>query len=134
MDSAMVTLKLLRYKFLYLGQNTLSRFGQVLVVLGILMLIDANFKIKAKLFLKLGQNTFPIYVVHVIILYGGIFGLGLKPTSQILQVIPRLTPMLPLPYQSWPWAFFTLMVYFIEPLSGLYYKTLGRIRIWGKRK
>ena len=134
MDSAMVTLKLLRYKFLYLGQNTLSRFGQVLVVLGILMLIDANFKIKAKLFLKLGQNTFPIYVVHVIILYGGIFGLGLKTYLSDSSGNPALNPYASIAISIVAMGFFTLMVYFIEPLSVLYYKTLGRIRIWGKRK
>ena len=28
--------------------------------------------------MKIGQNTLPIYIIHVVILYGGIFGIGLN--------------------------------------------------------
>ena len=62
-----------------LNATAFIRFGQVMILLGVFMLIDKYADIKAKLFLKIGQNTLPIYVVHVIILYGGIFGFGLKP-------------------------------------------------------
>jgi hypothetical protein len=31
-------------------------------------------------------------------------------------------------------GFFTLMVYYMEPLAKLYERTLGRVRIFGKRK
>ena len=41
--------------------------------------MDSRVNINFPRFLKMGQNTFPIYVVHVIILYGGIFGFGLVP-------------------------------------------------------
>jgi hypothetical protein len=133
-DSALVTMKILKYTFLYLGQNTLSRFGQVLVMLGILMLIDARFNVKAKLFLKLGQNTFPIYVVHVIFLYGGIFGVGLKTYFADAQGNPMLNPYAAIAVSLGAIGFFTLMVYYMEPLAKLYERTLGRIRIFGKRK
>jgi uncharacterized membrane protein len=55
-----------------------SRFGQILLVLGVLIFIEKIVTIKENLFLKVGQNTLPIYVIHVIILYGGIFGYGLN--------------------------------------------------------
>lgn len=56
----------------------LLRFGQIVVVLGILMYIEKFFTIRNSLFLKIGQNTLPIYIIHVVILYGGIFGVGLS--------------------------------------------------------
>lgn len=105
--------------------TSLSRFGQVIVLLGILILIDKFFEVKAKLFLKIGQNTFPIYVVHVIILYGGILGFGLKPNlfnrsldpwfSVSISVIALFT--------------FVLMVKYIEPLEAQYNKVLRYLRI-----
>lgn len=64
---------------LVLSATIIVRFGQVLRVLGIVMLIDLHFKIKNGIFLKIGQNSLSIYIVHAIILYGGIFGFGLKP-------------------------------------------------------
>ena len=55
------------------------RLGEVISVIGILMLIEKRFGLRDSLFLKVGQHTLPIYVIHAIILYGGIFGFGLKP-------------------------------------------------------
>jgi uncharacterized membrane protein len=55
-----------------------GRIGQVLIVLGILMFIEKYFHIKESLFLKVGQNTLQIYVLHVIVLYGGVVGFGIK--------------------------------------------------------
>ncbi len=55
-----------------------GRLGQVFIALGTFMLIDKLFHVKAELFLKVGQNTLSIYILHVIILYGGIFGYGIK--------------------------------------------------------
>jgi uncharacterized membrane protein len=55
-----------------------SRFGQVLIGLGILMFIDKYLNIKENLFIKIGQSTLQIFIVHFIILYGGIFGFRLN--------------------------------------------------------
>jgi uncharacterized membrane protein len=54
-----------------------GRVGQVFIVLGILMFIEKILTIKDSVFLLVGQNTLPIYVIHVVILYSGIFGYGL---------------------------------------------------------
>lgn len=104
-----------------LNATAFIRFGQVVSLLGIFMLIDKYIDVKAKLYLKIGQNTFPIYVVHVIILYGGIFGFGLKP----LLFDENLSPWLAACISLVSILFFALMVYFIEPLENLYTKVLG---------
>jgi len=85
-------------------------FGYIVSLLGLLMLMFNFFNIKAKLFLKLGQNTLPIYVVHVIILYGGIFGFGLKP----LLFDENLNPWIAAGISATAILFFTLMVANIE--------------------
>lgn len=55
-----------------------GRLGQVLISLGILILIEKYLHFEDNLFLKVGQNTLQVYIVHVIILYGGIFGVGIN--------------------------------------------------------
>lgn len=108
--------------------TALSRFGQVIVLLGIIILIDKFFKVKDSLFLKIGQNTFPIYVIHVMILYGGLFGFGLKP-----DLIDRnLHPLAALAISATAIAFFTLMVKYMEPLTKLYNKAVHVL--WIKRQ
>jgi hypothetical protein len=94
------------------------RLGQVITVLGILMLVDAYFNVKAKLFLKVGQNTLPIYIVHVIILYGGIFGFGLKPLAFDENLGPWQAIMISISAMT----FFVIMVKYIEPLERIYFK------------
>jgi uncharacterized membrane protein len=66
----------------------MGRFGQVLIVVGILMRLEKYFKRSNSLFLKIGQNTLPIYVIHVMVLYSGFFGLGL---NNVLK--EKLTPL-----------------------------------------
>lgn len=54
-----------------------GRLGEVIIVLGILILIEAKLTIRDSWFLRMGQNTFPIYVIHYMIIYGGISGFGI---------------------------------------------------------
>lgn len=54
-----------------------GRFGETLLVIGLLAWIEGRFHAQAKLLCTVGRNTFPIYVGHVILLYGGITGYGL---------------------------------------------------------
>ena len=93
------------------------------------MLIDKYVDVKAKLYLKLGQNTLPIYVVHVIILYGGIFGIGLKP----LVFDENLGPWIAAGISAIAILFFTLMVYYIEILEDKY-ETFIRLITFKKKK
>ena len=112
-----------------LNSTAFMRFGQVIGLLGILMLIDGNFKVKAPLFLKLGQNTLPIYVIHVIILYGGIFGIGLKPDVINLN----LSPYASMGVSVIAMLSFTVMVNYIEPLEEVYNSVQKKIFFWRKR-
>ncbi len=108
-----------------LNSTSMSRLGQVIVLLGLLILIDRSFKIKAPLFLKVGQTTFPVYVVHVIILYGGVFGIGLKP-----DVFNRdLSPYAAVAISATAIAFFVLMVKYIEPLTAIYNRVVYALRL-----
>jgi hypothetical protein len=99
-----------------------ARMGQVAMLLGSLMLIDANFKINAPLFLKMGQTTFPVYIVHVIILYGGIIGIGLDPSDWYHR---QFNPWIAISISAFFITVFVIMVKYIEPLTELYYKVFG---------
>lgn len=122
-DSFTEWIKLTQKGVYELNSTSIIRFGQVLIVLGILMLIDSRFKVKAPLFLKLGQNTLPIYIVHVLILYGGIFGFGLKP----LAFDENLPPYAAVAVSITAILFFILMVKYIEPLERYYDAFMNRI-------
>lgn len=115
--------------FYELNATAFIRYGQVVSVLGIFMLIDKYVDVKAKLYLKLGQNTLPIYVVHVIILYGGIFGIGLKP----LVFDENLGPWIAAGISVIAILFFTLMVHYIEILEDKY-ETFIRLITFKKKK
>lgn len=68
------------YKFVQLDW-LFERLGMVLMELSALMFIDKFFGDRIKgnsLFLKVGQNTLTIYILHMVILYGSIFGFGLN--------------------------------------------------------
>lgn len=54
-----------------------ARFGESLILLGTLMAIDRWSRVNLTWFQTIGRNTFPIYITHVIVLYGGITGMGL---------------------------------------------------------
>lgn len=99
-----------------------ARMGQVAMLLGTLMLIDANFKINAPLFLKMGQTTFPVYIVHVIILYAGIIGIGLDPEPWYHH---QFSPWIAISISAFFITVFVIMVKYIEPLTELYYKVFG---------
>ncbi|AEA42700.1 acyltransferase family protein [Fluviicola taffensis] len=99
-----------------------ARMGQVAILLGTLMLVDANFKINAPLFLKMGQTTFPVYIVHVIILYGGIIGIGLDPSAWYHR---QFDPWVAISISAFFITVFVFMVKYIEPLTETYYKVFG---------
>ncbi len=108
-----------------LNATSFVRFGQVMTLLGILMLIDKYVNVRANLFLKIGQNTLPIYVVHVIILYGGIFGIGLKPYAFDQNLDPWTSIAISLAFI----VLFSLMVKHIEPLEARYNKVMSFFRL-----
>jgi uncharacterized membrane protein len=54
------------------------RAGEAFIIIGLLMAWENRRGIRESWILNIGRNTFPIYVIHVIVLYGGVFGIGLK--------------------------------------------------------
>jgi len=87
--------------------------GMVLIVLSILIIIEKLFKeIKPNLFIKIGQNTLTIYILHMVVLYGSISGYGLNRLFH-----HNLTP-----YQLFPALFgfmtlFVIIIYFIDKIK-----------------
>jgi hypothetical protein len=122
-------IRLTKHGIYELNATAFIRFGQVVSVLGVFMLIDKYVKVSNNLYLKLGQNTLPIYVVHVIILYGGIVGFGLKPMAFDLN----LDPWSSIGISTMAIVFFLIMVRYIEILELYYTKFLDRIT-FGIRK
>lgn len=105
-ESTSIPAMLLETAWLY------KRLGMVLMILCVLMLIDRRYGQRLKPdhpFLKIGQNTLPIYIVHMVVLYGSIFGIGLDTWKHSLD----------------PWtaaigaiafcALFGVMAQFVEP-------------------
>lgn len=100
--------------------------GVVVAFIGTMMLLNTLFDIKAPLFMKIGQNTFPVYVVHVIILYGGITGIGLKPWV----VDSNLELWQTVLFSATALMAAVLFVRYIDKLEPLYYRVIARLRFW----
>ena len=52
------------------------RLGNTLVLFGVFMLLEKQFK--PSIFLEIGQRTLSVYIIHYFVLYGTWFGLGLN--------------------------------------------------------
>ena len=84
--------------------------GMVLMILALLITIEKLIgDIKPNLFLKVGQNTLTIYILHMVVLYGSITGLGL---NRIIH--KNLTPWQILPATILFLLFFVLIIYFLD--------------------
>jgi hypothetical protein len=105
------------------------------MLFGILMTIDARFNVKAPLFLKMGQTTFPVYIVHVIILYRGIFGIGLDDASEAHPWYHhQFHPLISVSISAFFITFFVLMVKYIEPLTVIYNRVLEFLYLRRKKE
>ncbi len=121
--------------------TSFTRLGQVAILLGFLMFTEViytgenkllsrvltlgkrkynfiSWLLNRPLFLKMGQTTFPVYIVHVIILYGGILGLGLDPSDWYHH---QFNPWIAAGISATFITIFIFMVSKIEPLTRLYY-------------
>ncbi|MEY4289104.1 MAG: hypothetical protein RLZZ30_1192 [Bacteroidota bacterium] len=90
-----------------------EKLGMVFMVLSILLALETyvlNIK-KPNLFLKIGQNTLSIYIIHMIILYGSITGRGLTHYFH-----ERLNAYQIVPYTLGFVLFFVVFVYFLDQI------------------
>lgn len=94
---------------------TLNALAQFLIFIGLLItgvkLVSWNYN----LFIKIGQNTLSIYIIHVMILYAGLFGFGLN------KILHRaLDPWFAIVCAIGFMLFFTYFVKYIEPINRFY--------------
>lgn len=93
-----------------------EKLGMVFMVLSILLALETyvfNIK-KPNLFLKIGQNTLSIYILHMIILYGSITGRGLTHYFH-----EKLNAYQIVPYTLGFVLFFVVFAYFLDQLRAL---------------
>ena len=87
--------------------------GMVLIILSILIAIEKLIgELKPNLFLKIGQNTLTIYILHMVLLYGSITGFGIN------RVIHKnLTPWQILPATICFILFFVILIYYLDEIK-----------------
>lgn len=119
-----------------------ERLGMVMMILGILMIIEKTIKnIPQNLFLKVGQNTLTIFIIHMIVLYGAVFDWvpflnHFNGINDYVNVNENLHPLNP--YQAAIGAalfitFHVILVKNIEKIKDKFEFVLGPIRrFWEK--
>ena len=87
--------------------------GMVLIILSILIALEKFIgEIKPNLFMKIGQNTLTIYILHMVVLYGSITGFGIN------RVIHKnLTPWQILPATICFILFFVILIYYLDEIK-----------------
>lgn len=89
--------------------------GWVIIVLGVLSTIEQLFTIKESLFLRIGQNTLAIFIVHIMLLYGAVIRIGVS--SFFNRTTNPLNPYEAAIGAAIFIAFFVLMIHYLEPLK-----------------
>lgn len=91
----------------------LDKFGMVLVILAILLGLETYvLKIKKdNLFLKIGQNTLSIFIIHMMLLYGSVIRIGINDFLH-----EKLGPYEVIPYTLGFWLIFIVFVYYIDAI------------------
>lgn len=87
--------------------------GMVLIILSILIALEKFIgELKPNLFLKIGQNTLTIYILHMVLLYGSITGFGIN------RVIHKnLTPWQIVPATICFILFFVILIYYLDEIK-----------------
>ena len=64
--------------FLGRGYWQFNQLVIIILILGLMMQIQLKSRIKIPFLIAIGQNTLSVYILHVILLYNAIFGIGLR--------------------------------------------------------
>lgn len=87
--------------------------GMVLIILSILITLEKFIgEIKPNLFLKIGQNTLTIYILHMVLLYGSITGFGINKV-----IHKNLTPWQILPATICFILFFVILIFYLDEIK-----------------
>lgn len=114
------------FEYQLLPVLSLYAFGNLLLFISGVYVIAKTVKWNMKLFLKIGQNTLSIYIIHVIILYGGLIGFGL---SSFLS--GKLSPWIGI---AGAILFMTVFTYFIKYFEFFDYYYQKTLLFWKKEK
>ena len=110
--------------FYLLPTFSVYALGHLLLFIGVIItsakLINWNYD----LFIKIGQNTLSIYIVHVIVLYNGLFGFGLST-----YIDKNLTPWFAIVGAI---GFIMVFVYFVKYIE-VFQEYYHRLFFWKKR-
>jgi hypothetical protein len=86
------------------NKDALIGLSMVLCLLGLLVILNRFVALKPNLLMKMGQNTFPIYIIHVMLIYEGLIGIGL-PLEHYKEFLS--------PIQSWLISFSIISLFFV---------------------
>lgn len=102
-----------------------ERIGMVLIALSVLLMIEKLIgDIKPNLFLKIGQNTLTIYILHMIVLYGSISRIGVSKFLEHKSLGPWQVTIGAIIFMS----FFVLIIYKLDEIKEKLEFILGPIR------
>jgi uncharacterized membrane protein len=108
-------------KILISSTLSLSALGQFFLFLGVVITSAKLIQWNYNLFIKIGQNTLSIYIIHVMILYAGLFGFGLN------KIINRaLGPWYAIVCAIAFMLFFTYFVKHIDDIKEFYKRAIPR--------
>lgn len=105
---------------------TLNALGHLFLFITMVYVIAKTVKWNKDLFLKMGQNTLSIYIVHVIVLYGGIFGFGLS-----MFLSEKLSPWVAILGAI---SFMVIFTYFIKYFERFDYYYQKILLFWKRKK
>lgn len=108
-------------KIMVFSTLSLSALGQFFLFLGVVLTSTKLINWNYNLFIKIGQNTLSIYIIHVMILYAGLFGFGLN------KIISRaLDPWYAIVCAIAFMLFFTYFVKYIEEIKNFYKRAIPK--------
>lgn len=108
-------------KIMIFSTLSLSALAQFFLFLGIVLTSAKLIQWNYNLFIKIGQNTLSIYIIHVMILYAGLFGFGLN------KIISRaLDPWYVIVCAVAFMLFFTYIVKHIDDIKDFYKRAIPR--------
>jgi hypothetical protein len=108
----------------------LDKFGMVLVILSLLLGLETYvLKIKKdNLFLKIGQNTLSIFIIHMMLLYGSVIRIGVNDFLH-----EKLGPYEVIPYTLGFWLIFIVYVYYIDVIRAKLHFILWPMKKYSSR-
>jgi hypothetical protein len=115
----------LDFAYLVLSNWLFETMGVVFIVLSLLSTFERLVKIKENLFIRIGQNTLSIFIIHMMLLYGAVIKIGIG--TFFSRSHNALNP-----YEAGIGAglfiaLFVVMIYYIVPLSNWFHRMLDII-------